>query len=102
MNLKDNNPMQELQNMLTVCMSDNSSNISKAYCMEFYEDGNFYLISVLPVKTSSNPFRLELYLNKKDMSMEKVRLYETEGDYTEYQFSNKKMNTLGSDAMFKI
>jgi outer membrane lipoprotein-sorting protein len=70
--------------------------------MEYYEDGHFYLISVLPVNTGNNPFRLDLYLNKKDMTMEKMRLHETEGDYTEYLFSNKKMNTLNDDKWFKI
>ena len=102
MNLKDNKQMQEMQNMLSVCMTGNLSNISKDYRMEFYEDEQSYLITVKPVNEGTNKYMLDVYLNKKDMSVDKLRISESESDYTEYIFSNKKINTLNNDTFFKI
>ena len=102
MNLKDNKQMQEMFNMLTVFMTGNLSNISKDYRMEYYEDGQYYLITVKPVNDSTNKYALDVYLNKKDMSVSKMRISENEGDYTEYHFSNQKLNTLNNDTLFKI
>ena len=102
MNLKDNKQMQEMHNMLKVCMTGKLSNISKDYRMEFYEDGQYYLIIVKPVNESANKYILDVYLNKKDMSIDKLRISESESDYTEYHFINKKLNTLSNDTLFKI
>jgi len=102
MNLKDNKQMQEMNNMLTVCMTGDLSNLSKDYRMEIYEDGQYYLINVKHVNESANKYMLDVYLNKKDMSVEKMRISENENDYTEYHFSNIKLNKLKNDILFNI
>ena len=102
MNLKDNRQMQEMFNMLTGFMTGNLSNMSKDYRMEYYEDEQHYLVSVKPVNEGANKYMLDVYLNKKEMSVNKMRISETESDYTEYHFSNQKLNTLNNDTLFKI
>ena len=102
MNLKDNKEMQEMNNMLKVCMTGNLSDVSKDYRMEFFEDDQYYMINVKHVNESANKYKLDLYLNKKDISVDKMRMSEAEGDYTEYQFINKKLNTIKNDDLFKL
>ena len=104
MNLKDNKQMQEIQYVLSICLSGNFSNISSDYRTEFYEDESFYLATIKSVNESvkKDITQFDIYLNKKDMSVGKLRISETKGDYTEYNFSNIKLNTLSGEALFKI
>jgi len=102
MDLKDNKEMLEMNNMIKVCMTGNLSNVSKDYNMEFFEDDQYYMINVKPVNESAKKYMLDLYFNKKDMAVDKMRMFENEDDYTEYQFINKKLNTLKNDDLFKI
>lgn len=102
--LKDNKLMSEMQSILTTCMTGNFSNISKDYKLDFFEDTNYYLILIKPtsktLKTHIDKF--EIYLNKKDLSVDKLRISETENDYTEYTYTNKKFNTLTNDSLFSV
>ena len=102
MDLKDNKEMQEMNNMLKVGMTGNLSNVSKDYLLEFFEDDQYYMVNVKPVNESAKKYMLDIYFNKKDMSVDKMRMSENGGDYTEYQFLNKKLNTLKNDDLFKI
>ena len=104
MNLKDSKQMQEMQNMLKICLSDNFSNIPSDYTTEFYEDELFYLTIIKPVDESVRKYitQLDIYLNKKDMRVDKLRISETMGDYTDYFFTNMKYNTLNNNSLFKI
>jgi outer membrane lipoprotein-sorting protein len=104
MNLKDNKQLKEMQNILTACMTGNFSGMSNNYNMEFYEDEQFYLVSVKPVNGNIKKYieKIDIYLTRKDMSVDKLHISETESDYTEYYFNNKKFNTLNSDALFKL
>jgi len=104
MNLKDNKPMQEMQYILKICLAGNFSIISGDYRTEFYEDGQFYLVTIKPVNESAkkNITQFDIYLNKKDMLVDKLRVSETKGDYTEYFFSSIKFNTLNNNTLFKI
>ena len=45
---------------------------------------------------------IEIYLDKKDMSVHKLRLSETATNYTEYEFYNKKFNSLKNETKFAI
>ena len=104
MNLQDNKQLNEMHSMLTACMTGNFSGISSDYRMEFYENVQFYLVTVMPVNESIKKYiiQFDIYLNKRDMSVDKLRITETESDYTEYHFSNKKFNTLNNDGLFKL
>jgi len=104
MNLKDNKQMKEMQRMLTACMTGNFSGLTNDYLIEVNDDGQFYLVNVKPVNDNIKKYvtKYDIYLNRKDMSVNKLRISETDTDYTEYAFSNKKINTLNNDALFKI
>lgn len=102
--IKDSKLMGEMQGILTACMTGSFSNLSKAYQLDFFEDSGYYLILITPVgKTLKMQIgKFEIYLNKKDLSVDKLRISETEKDYTEYIYANKKFNTIANDTLFAI
>lgn len=103
MNLKSNKVMKEMRGMLTGCMSGNLSDV-KGYQMVFFEDQKFYLIKVKPTNKDIMAYitQFDIYMEKSDMSVSKLRITEAGSNYTDYQFSNKKFNTLNDDSKFSI
>ena len=80
------------------------SNMSPGYVLEYFEDAHYYLIQIKPVSKAVQAYinQIQIYLDKKDMSVHKLRLSETATNYTEYEFSNKKFNSLKDETKFTI
>lgn len=104
MSLSANKMMNQMQDMLTACMVGDLSNMSPGYALEYFEDAHYYLIQIKPVSKAIQAYinQIQIYLDKKDMSVHKLRLSETATNYTEYEFSDKKFNSLKDEAKFTI
>lgn len=104
MNLSSNKMMNEMQDMLTACMIGDLSKISSNYELNYFEDGKYYLVKIRPISKTIQAYitGIQIYLDKKDMSVHKLILSETATNYTEYEFYNKKFNSLKDETMFTI
>lgn len=104
MNLSSNRMMNQMQDMLTACMIGDLSKMSSNYQLEYFEDSRYYLVKIKPVSKAVQAYiaGIEIYLDKKDMSVYKLRLNETQTNYTEYEFYNKTFNSLQNDTKFAI
>lgn len=104
MNLSSNRMMNQMQDMLTACMIGDLSKMSSNYQLEYFEDARYYLVKIKPVSKAVQAYiaGIEIYLDKKDMSVYKLRLNETQTNYTEYEFYNKTFNSLQNDTKFAI
>lgn len=102
--LSANKMMNQMQDMLTACMVGDLSQMSSDYAREYFEDARYYLVTIKPTNKAVKAYidNIRIYLDKKDMSVHKLRLSETAANYTEYEFSNKKFNSLKDDAKFTI
>lgn len=102
--LSSNKMMNQMQDMLTACMVGDLSQMSSDYAREYFEDARYYLVTIKPTNKAVKAYidNIRIYLDKKDMSVHKLRLSETAANYTEYVFSNKKFNSLKDDAKFTI
>ena len=78
--------------------------MSSAYRLEYYESPSLYVVKIRPVSKSVQAYISEIVISidKKDMSVQTLRLSENAKDYTEYYFTNRKYNTLTSDEKFVI
>ena len=97
MNLSANKMMGQMQDMLTACMIGDLSKMSSNYQLAYFEDAQFYLVKIKPVNKAVQAYitGIEIYLDKKDMSVHKLRL-------SEYEFYNKKFNSLKNETKFAI
>lgn len=104
MSLSSNKMMNQMQDMLTACMIGDLSQMSSNYKLEYFENDSHYLVKIKPVNTAIQVYisEIEIYLDKKDMSVHKLRLSETAANYTEYEFYNKRFNDLKDETMFSI
>lgn len=100
-----NNPMMnEMKSLIAACMVGDLQNLSAAYTIAYFETSPLYIIRIKPVSESVQNYIREISISfdKKDMSVNSLRLSETEKDYTEYLFTNRKHNTLTSNELFLI
>lgn len=104
MSLNSNKMMNEMQDMITACMIGDLSNMSNDYILNYQEDNQQYLIKITPKSNSVKEYvsGIEIWLSKTDMSVDQLRMYETETDYTDYKFSNKRFNQLKDESRFAI
>ena len=71
------------------------------YKMEYYQSPKEYLIKIFPQNEAAKAIleSVSIYLDKNDLSVSRLLMLEAskdknakDKDYTEYQFSNKKLN----------
>ena len=104
MNLSSNKMMNQMQDMLTACMVGDLSRITSSYKLEYFEDPHYYLVKIKPISKAIQAYitGIDIFLDKKDMSVHKLRLNETATNYTEYEFYNKKFNSLKDESKFSV
>lgn len=70
----------------------------------FYENEKYYFVKLLPVKGEMKNYLkgIEIYFDKKDMTVVKLKLTELSDDYTFIEYHNKTINKPLSDALFTI
>ncbi len=104
MSLNSNKMMNQMQDMITACMVGDLSKMSADYKLEYFENIPYYLVKITPVNKAIQAYvsGIEIYLDKKDMSVYKLRLSETATNYTEYEFYNKRFNTLKDETKFSV
>lgn len=104
MTLNANKMMNQMQDMLTACMIGDLSKMTSDYKLEYFENAQYFIISIKPVNKAIQAYitGIEIYLDKKDMSVYKLRLSETATNYTEYEFYNKRFNALKDETKFSV
>lgn len=104
MNLSSNKMMAQMQDMLTACMVGDLSKLSSSYELSYFEDSKHYLVKIKPTNKAIQAYiaEMEIHLDKKDMSVYRLRLSETATNYTEYEFLNKKFNALTDEKVFVV
>jgi outer membrane lipoprotein-sorting protein len=101
--LHANKMMSQTGELLSACMTGNLRLLSPDYRLEYRENDAQYWIKVLPLGgVKSYLKQIDIYLNKQDFSVDRLRMTEPALDYTEYVFTNKKKNTLLSDEIFRV
>lgn len=104
MQLNTNKMMSEMQDMITACMVGDLSRMSNNYELKYQEDDHQYIVSITPRSKTVKEYvsAIEIRLSKADMSVDQLRMYENEADYTDYRFTNKRFNQISDESRFKI
>ncbi len=97
-NVNSNGLMKEMKDIISACMTGNLQVLDKNYNTEYFQNGKEYLVKIIPIKGNIKTAldEITICLNKNDMSLTRMRMTEIstgkDKDYTEYQFSDKKLN----------
>lgn len=104
-----NKAMGEMRDMLAACMTGNLDLMSNNYKIEYLHNDKEYLIKVFPLNEEAKKImsRVDIFLDKKDLSVVRLRMFEAVSDkeevnYTEYRFTNKKININIPESQFVL
>ena len=103
--------MKPMQETISACMTGNLQAMTGNYKMEYYQNSKEYLIKIFPQNEGAKAMLegINIYLDKNDLSVSRLVMLEAsrdknakDKDYTEYQFSNKKLNVSIPASRFSI
>lgn len=97
------NPMlKNLNLILSACMSGDFDKVTKDFDISAESDAGEWRLTMSPKngKFASKLSRILLCFDKKDMSLNTLRMEEKSGDYTEYGFRTKQFNRPMPEGVF--
>lgn len=70
----------------------------------FFENDKYYFVKMIPIKGEMKNYMksIEVYFDKKDMTVVKLKMTESSDDYTFIEYTNKTINKPLSDAIFVV
>jgi outer membrane lipoprotein-sorting protein len=101
--INSNKMFKSINEMMVNTVQGNLLN-NKDYKAKFYENDKFYLLELTPLQKGAKDFLkvIQLYINKTDYAVDKVKMIEPSDDYTCIDFTNRKTNQPISDEKFII
>jgi len=101
--INSNKMFKSINEMMVNTVQGNLLN-NKDYKVKFYENDKFYLLELTPILKGAKDFLkvIQLYINKVDYAVDKVKMIEPSDDYTSIDFSNRKTNQAIADEKFII
>jgi len=99
--ISSNKMFSEINQMIVMAIKGNFVD-SKEFKASFFENKEFYKISLKPVNEQVAGIlnSIELYFNKKSLSVEKVKFIEPGDDFTLITFTDRKLNIEIPDKTF--
>lgn len=102
-NTRNSKTMQSVNKVMMDCMRGTVFG-NKDFSVKAFESKTQYMMQLTPVNSGMKSLfaRIDVYIDKSDNSVSKLVMNENGGDYTDMAFTNKKINTPLSDALFNV
>ena len=96
--------MDQMSNLISACMTGNLDALGSDFRYEVRESASQYLVTIEPVSQMVKKYivKMEIRLDRRDMSVVKLVMFENATDYTSYTFTEKKFNETIPSAVFSI
>lgn len=104
--------LNEMVSVISSCMTGNVGSLKEKYRLEYFQTGTEYLVKVFPndEKTKKIICEVDITLNKSTMYVSSMKMIEAtkndrkseDHDFTEYIFTNTKINSAVSEGVFAI
>lgn len=102
-NVKSNKLFQQVNRIMIDCVQGSILD-SKDFSTRVFENDKTFLLEMTPISKSLREFfqTIVLKVDKKDYSVNVIEMNEPSGDKTSILFTDKKLNTQISDAVFAL
>ncbi len=102
--MSSNKSLAALNQKMSDIIQGNIIRNKSEFSSSFYENSDFYMVSLLPkTKGMKDYFNgIQIYFDKKDLTVSKFKMIELSGDYSIISFINKKKNTIVADEKFSV
>ena len=99
--MKSNQSFKQINNMIIKSVQGDIEEDDN-FKVEFLEDNQEYLVKMTPKTNEIKEFmnQINIYFNKTNYEVDKVKMIENSGDYTAIRFENRKLNVNLPDEKF--
>ena len=93
--VKSNKIFQEMNRFISGCIQGDILKNEKDYQIKYYEDHHSYFVTLVPVSEKMRQMlsEVQIWFDRDDLTVSRIRMLEPGGDYTKIDFTNKKLNT---------
>lgn len=101
---ESNKMFSEINNMMIGTIQGNLFNDSERFEVSYFENANQYLLVLDPKlpEMKSMIKTINIYIDKSDISVSKIKMIESSDDYTSIDFIDRKLNQPIDDKKFNL
>ncbi len=100
--IESNRMFREMNNFISGCIQGDILKNEKDFSTAYFEDEKNYFVSLVPRAESMRKMlnEVQIWFDKNDLTVSRIKMLESGGDYTKIEFTSKKLNTGISDDKF--
>jgi outer membrane lipoprotein-sorting protein len=93
--VQSNKMFQEMNKFISGCIQGDILKNDKEYKTGYFEDDKSYFVSLVPNDEKMRQMlnEVQIWFNHNDLTVSRITMIESGGDYTKIDFTNKKLNT---------
>jgi len=93
--MKSNKMFQEMNRFISGCIQGDILKNEKEYQIKYFEDSHSYFVTLVPVSEKMRQMlkEVQIWFDRDDLTVSRIRMLESGGDYTKIDFTNKRLNT---------
>jgi outer membrane lipoprotein-sorting protein len=93
--IQSNKMFQEMNRFISGCIQGDILQNDKEYKIGYFEDSRYFFVTLVPVSEKMRQMlnEIQIWFDRTDLTVSRIRMMETGGDYTKIDFANKKLNT---------
>jgi outer membrane lipoprotein-sorting protein len=99
------NPMlRSLSSILSACVVGDFNKMSSGFAVSYKQQATEWVITLTPQrgKAASKISSIVISFDKRDMSLNELKMVEKSGDYTAYRFTKKQFNVAVDSKLFNV
>jgi outer membrane lipoprotein-sorting protein len=93
--IQSNKMFQEMNKFISGCIQGDILKNEQDFKIGYFEDDKTYFVSLMPRSEGMRKMlnEVQIWFNKNDLTVTRINMVESGGDYTKIDFINKKLNT---------
>lgn len=93
--IQSNKMFQEMNRFISGCIRGDILKNDKEYKIGYFEDERYYFVTLVPVSEKMRQMlnEVQIWFDRDDLTVSRIRMMEQGGDYTRIDFHAKKTNT---------
>lgn len=93
--IQSNKMFQEMNKFISGCIQGDILKNEKDFKTGYFEDENSFFVTLMPTQEAMRKMlnEVQIWFNKGDLTVSRIKMVEAGGDYTKIDFINKKLNT---------
>ena len=96
--------MDQMSALITSCMTGDLTRLGSDFAVTIEESAADYRLTIVPKSKTVRAYidKMVILLNRKDLSVNRLIMYENASDYTMYDFTDKKFNAEIPQTVFNM